>query len=229
MSRSALYIRVMLVLVLLFPAQVVWPQVVQENKLLVVNGHSGETAIIQINGRPYVDLEALVRVANGSLTFQGNEILLTLPTSSGSTQTSQPQDNTSALSRQFMKAGIEEIGLLREWAIPIADAMKNGYPITESWVATYQGNAETGLRTALASASTDADRSASQLLTNEFEAVRQWSANLVEARKTMSTANYATSPDAFKNDPLSQKIIDCARFLGPMLASGSFQDNASCH
>jgi hypothetical protein len=32
-----------------------------------------------------------------------------------------------------------------------------------------------------------------------------------------------------KNDPLFQKISECGKFLGPMLASGNFEDNATCH
>jgi hypothetical protein len=37
------------------------------------------------------------------------------------------------------------------------------------------------------------------------------------------------SVGAVQNDPLSQKIIACGRFLGSMLGSGTFEDNPSCH
>ena len=37
------------------------------------------------------------------------------------------------------------------------------------------------------------------------------------------------SPDSVKNDPLDQKILNCARSLAAMAASGEFQDNGSCH
>ena len=78
-------------------------------------------------------------------------------------------------------------------------------------------------------ATTDADRHALQLLTNEFDAVRQWSDKLVEARKSMNTGQYAMSASALRDDPLSQKIVACGRFLAPMLASGNIQDDPSCH
>jgi len=151
---------------------------------------------------------------------------LTMPASQGGVATTGP-GNT--LSREFVRAGIEEISRLREWATPLATAIQNGYPITEESVVPYQHKAEDGLRAATASMSSDADRNALQLLTNEFEAVSQWSTHLVDARKSMSAGNYAVSEDALRNDPLSQKIITCAHFLGPMLASGTFQDDTSCH
>lgn len=78
-------------------------------------------------------------------------------------------------------------------------------------------------------ATTEADRQALQLLTNEFESVKQWSNKLVEARNSMDTAKYAMSSNALQNDPLSQKIVTCGRFLATMLASGQFQDDPSCH
>jgi hypothetical protein len=37
------------------------------------------------------------------------------------------------------------------------------------------------------------------------------------------------SPDALKNDPSDQKILNRARSLAPMAASGQFQDDGSCH
>jgi hypothetical protein len=42
-------------------------QTVQQNRTLVVNGQSGQVAVMQINGRSFVDLEALAQLANGSL------------------------------------------------------------------------------------------------------------------------------------------------------------------
>jgi hypothetical protein len=59
--------------------------------------------------------------------------------------------------------------------------------------------------------------------------VQAWSNKLLEERKSMNAAKYALSPDALKNDPLSQKIVSCAHFLGQMLISGNFQDDHSCH
>ena len=45
----------------------------------------------------------------------------------------------------------------------------------------------------------------------------------------MGAAQYAISTSALRDDPLSQKIVTCGRFLAQMLASGSFQDDSTCH
>lgn len=207
-------------------------QINQQRRTLVINGQSGEAAVIQLDGRLYVDLGTLASIANGSVAFQGNRIVVMLPSAPASEpavarQPDQPVD--SGFSREFMRAGIEEMARMREWASPLAYAIQNGYPVTEQWVAGYREQAANGLRLASVAATTDADRSAFQLLTNEFEAVKEWSNKLVEARRSMDAAKYAMSASALQNDPLSQKIITCGRFLGPMLASGQFQDDSSCH
>jgi hypothetical protein len=36
-------------------------------------------------------------------------------------------------------------------------------------------------------------------------------------------------PDALNNDPLDQRILNCAHSLAAMAASGQFADDASCH
>jgi hypothetical protein len=128
-----------------------------------------------------------------------------------------------------MRAGIEEIATMREWASTMAYAIQNNYQITDDWAAKYREQAANNLRLASAAASTEGDRNALQLLTNEFEAVREWSNKLVEAKKSMDTAKYALSPDALRDEALSQKIINCGRFLARMLGSSSFQDDPSCH
>jgi hypothetical protein len=199
---------------------------------VVVNGQSGKASIIQDNGRTYIDVGALAQIAQGSLSFSGKQIVLTIPPASGNASagadTSQAADGTK-LSLGFMKAAIEELSLLREWAAPVANAIQNGYPIQEAWVNNYKQKAATGLQLATTAASTNGDQSALQLLNNESQGVNQWSDNLVQAAKQMNTAQYSMSPNALRDDPQSQKLITCWRFLGPMLASGSFQDDSSCH
>jgi len=220
-------------LVLLLTGSII-AQVKNPGRTLVVNGRTAQAAVVQINGKAYVDLQVLASITNGSLGFQGEQIILTLPLSdlgaSAPAPAIPPEAPTEAgFSQDFMKAGIEEIALLREWASPLAYAIQNGYPITEHWVAGYREDAANGLRLASVAAKTEADRKALQLLSNEFESVREWSSKLVEARKSMDTAKYAMSAGALQNDPLSQKIIACGHFLGPMLGSGTFEDNPSCH
>jgi hypothetical protein len=207
-------------------------QVEHQTRTLLVNGHSGQASVIQDNGRTYADLASLAQIANGSLSFTANGIELTLPASTVSTPTTEEPSSPageSGLSQAFMKAGIEEIALLREWASPMANAINNGYPITEQWVNNYREQAANGLRMASVAASTNGDRNALQLLTNEFDGVRKWSDKLLEAQKSMNTAKYSMSPNALREEPLSQKLIACWHFLGSMLGSATFQDDSSCH
>jgi hypothetical protein len=217
------------------PPALSWAQPSSAGRVLVVDGHNGQAEVIQKDGRAYVDLQALTEITNGSLSFKGNRIVLSLPTS-GAGHPAPPvaEDTTHAkneagLSQDFMRAGIEEIATIREWASTLAYAIQNNYQVTDEWAANYREQAAHNLNLASAAASTDADRRALQLLNNEFEAVRAWSDKLIQAKKSMDTAKYTTSAGALRNEPLSQKILTCGHFLASMLGSGTFQDDPSCH
>ena len=54
-------------------------QVKQEQRTVVVNGKSGNASSVQVNGRTFVDLEGIARIASGSLGFQGAQLTLTVP------------------------------------------------------------------------------------------------------------------------------------------------------
>lgn len=199
---------------------------------VVVNGKSGQAPVIEESGRTYVDVEALARLANGSLSFTAKGLALTIPSSPASTsaaaETPTVKDD-SALSRGFMKAGIEEIALLREWGAAVGYCIQNGYPVQEAWAASYEQKAAQGARLAEVAATTGGDKDALQLLRNEFDGVRDWSNQLVAASKSMNTAKYSMSPGSLREEPQAQKLMTCGHFLGSMLASGSFQDDTSCH
>jgi len=214
-------------LVLLLAAQALLAQAAHPKATLVINGQSGQAAVIQQNGRTFVDVAALAQIANGSLSFKGNTISLTVPSGSSSAPAAPADD--AALSRGFMKAGIEVMASLREWGAAVAYAIQHGYPVQEQWAANYQAQAANALRMASVAASTTGDKNAQQLLSNEFDGVRQWSDRLVKESQNMETAKYSMSPDALRQEPQSQKLIACWRFLGSMLGSGSFQDDDSCH
>ena len=223
-------------LLLLFLPSMTLAQRDQAPRVLVIDGRAGQAAVIQKDGRAYVDLQSLTEMANGSLSFKENRIVLNLPAPDMSRPAAEPAGepthhpaNDSELSRDFMRAGIEEIATMREWASTLAYAIQNNYQVTDDWAANYREQAANNLRLASAAASTEADQNALQLLTNEFDAVREWSDKLVKARKSMDTAKYALSPDALRNEALSQKIVTCGRFLAAMLGSSSFQDDPSCH
>lgn len=204
----------------------------QSNRALEVDGHPGHANVMDIGGRLYVDLHALAQITHGSLSFRGERIILTLPAPRIGDSASEPSPEpptASGLSRDFMRAGIEEIATMREWASTLEYAIQNGYHITDQWTANYREQAAHNLRLASAAVGTDDDRNALQLLTNEFGTLNQWSERLVQERKSMDTAKYALSDNALRNDPVSQKIINCGRFLATMLGSGRFQDDSACH
>lgn len=198
------------------------------NRSLAVNGHKGNAEVVELGGRDYIDMNALVQITQGTLSFQGDQIVLTLPMSQPGTQNAGTSD-PNTLSREFMKAGVEEITLLREWASPLANAIDNGFPITEQWVSGFRAKAADGLRMASVAASNPGDKSAFELLKQEFQFVDKWSNKLLQAQESMDTAKYSTSPGALKNEPDSQKILSCAHSLEAMLTSGTFQDDGSCH
>jgi len=207
-------------------------QVGETFRNLQINDRSGKAGVMEVGGKTYIDLKSLVQIGHGSVEYRGSQIVMSLSCSSMDTPTNTAEEEPSSslrLSREFMKAGIEEISLLREWASSLANSLQNGYPVSENWVANYRAKAQSGLGMVSAAVSTEGDRSGESLLKGEFEAVQEWSNKLLEARKSMDTAKYAVSPTALQDQPLSQKIVSCGRFLGQMLASGSFQDEASCH
>jgi hypothetical protein len=207
----------------------------QQTRILVLNGQLGQVTVVQMNGRSYVDLETLARVANGTLSFSGNQITLTLPNSpsapsaapastNSANPASSPAPPNPGFSKAFLKAGIEAMSLVREWHSALANAIQNGFPIAENWLSGYRIQAQAGLRLASVAASTDSDQSAAQLLNNEFENMKTLSNNYVAARQSLDYI----APDALTNDALNQKIVNCGHSLAGMAASGQFVDDGSC-
>lgn len=226
MSGKAWSARLLLGVLLVTPGMV-WAQDVAPGGTLTVEGQPGQAPVIQVNGRSYVDVEALARLLNGSLGFRGNQIRLSLPASSGSTTATAPTEApvSSEFSKEFLRAGIEEMAVIREWRSALLGAVQNGYPVTEESMASYQGQAATNLRLAYVAATSDSDRATFQLLRSEFDKMSKLSSQVVAARKSMTYL----APGALDNDPLNQQILACARSLASMAASGVFQDDGSCH
>jgi hypothetical protein len=84
---------------------------------LVVNGQAGKTTVVQVNGRSYVDVEALAQIANGTVAFKDNQITLTVPSSASGSGTTG-QTSPPGFSKEFLSAAIESIAAVREWRIP---------------------------------------------------------------------------------------------------------------
>ena len=156
--------------------------------------------------------------------------MLTLPaspvTASTGNSATVPVAETG-LSKPFVNSAIETLFSMREWASTLSVMMSKGYPIADS-ISDYRARTAKDFALANASASTESDRNALQLLTYEFNELKSWSENLMKEKNSMNAAKYTMSPDALINDPSSQKLLHCWQFLGPMLASGRFEDNGSC-
>ena len=183
--------------------------------------------VLETGGRSYVEIEALARVVNGSLSFNGNQMVLTLPGSPASTSAaaSASQPGPMGLSKEFIRAGIEEMSVIREWRSTLTNAVQRGYPITDDWIAAFRDRARQNLRLVSVAASTESDRHAMQLLTNVFNNMNTLSERFLDANRTRTYI----PPDALNNDPMDQRILNCAHSLAAMAASGQFVDDASCH
>ena len=196
----------------------------QQNRTFTVAGHSGEIPVVEMGGRSYVEIGALARLANGSLSFDGNQIILTFPGAAALPPTTT-QPFPSGFTKDFVRAGIEEMAVIREWRSTLRNAVQRGYPVTEDWIDGYRARAEQNLRLVSLAATTESDKSAVQLLTREFNNMKNLSDRFVVANKSRTYV----SPDSLNNDPLDQRILNCARSLAAMAASGQFVDDGSCH
>ncbi len=206
-------------------------QAAPQNLTLNLNGQQSQVAVTQMNGRSYVEVTALARAVNGTLSFQGNRMLLTVPGPGTTTPSTAPATDSSAppanpgFSKDFMRAGIEAMSAIREWRSVLSNGVANGYPIANLGLPSYRAEAAQAVRLAGVAATTDSDRSAAQLVNNEFENMRKLSDKIIAKAQSLSYID----PDAIKNDPLDQQIIACARSLSAMATSGQFVDDGSCH
>jgi hypothetical protein len=67
--RERLLSASLMLVVFLTVVEVAASKAVPQSRTLIVNGQSGQVAVMQINGRSFVDLEALAQLANGLLGF----------------------------------------------------------------------------------------------------------------------------------------------------------------
>ena len=218
----------LILLVLLIVPGLALSQDVRPSRTLILNGQSGKVTVMDVEGRSYVDLESLARIANGTLGFSGNQITLTLPSSAAGTASPaappSPPAN-SGFSKEFLRNSIEEMAVIREWRSAMENSIAYSFPLQEDWVERYRGQASTSLGLASVAASTDSDRGAAQLLSNEFDNMNTLSAKLLASRKIA----HLVSLENFKADPLNQNILTCARALASMAVGGEFVDDGSCH
>jgi hypothetical protein len=200
-----------------------------QNKTLVVNGKTVPAGVRQINGRSYIDVETLVQATSGVVKIEANRVVLTIPAaSSGTAPAGAPTSNSQELSRAFAVSAIGEVSEMREWRGAIGAMVTYGLAISGTWAQDYHNRVQTGLGQIAATAVTDGDRSALQLLTKEFDNLTEWSNEILTARQNLNGAK-TVDPNALANDPQLAKITNCSRSLDGMLISGTFSDDGSCH
>jgi len=199
------------------------------NKSLVVNGKITGAGVRQINGRLYVDLEALAQATNAVFTVEPRRVVLTIPPADAAAVASDDSaQNSQKLSRDFSSAAISALAAMREWRVAVRAMILYGLAVSETWVQAYHQQSMDALQQAAVVASTDADKNALQLLRNEADMMTSW-ANQVEADRQQLNGEKVVDPNALKDDPALAKIQKCSQFLNSMVLSGTFNDDPACH
>jgi hypothetical protein len=180
---------------------------------------------VQFEGRSYVDIETLAQGTNGSVTFEPNQIVLTIP---GSTPPSAAPEPAEGLSKEFQRIAVSTLAEMREWRGAIGTVITSGMPVVGKWPQDYRDRVEEDLMQATLAASSNPDRQALQLLRNESAQLSEWADNVVTERRALNAAR-TIDPNSLQNDQLLAKISKCGQFLSSMIVSSIFSDNLSCH
>jgi hypothetical protein len=208
-------------------------------KSLVVEGKTVDGAVIQVDGRSYVDLEALAAAVGGSVTIEPSRVTLNMvlpAATAASTQTaaapapveSAPAALPDAMSRDFMRTSIAMLSEMREWRGAVGVVVSTGIPVTGTWPQDYRDRVEASLAQASVAATNGADRDALELLQNEYGNLQSWADAVIGARQSLNAAQ-SVDPNALANDKMLQKLTACSQFLSSMLVSGTYTDNSNCH
>lgn len=217
---------------MLIPAIMVLAQTQVQRETLSVQGYQGQATVIRNQGRMFVDVQDLARITKSSLSFEEDQILLTLAPSGAAEPASDP-GTKPGFSPAFMRTAIEAMASIREWGGMLQVIVENGYPVGKATagntIRAYQGRAADSVALAQAAASTDDDHHGVELLRNEFSNLQAWAESFVDARNSLRAANLSTSENPLKDDQDAQKIMRCGQFLAQMFAGGTFQDDAACH
>jgi hypothetical protein len=207
----------------------------QQTSSLVVSGMQGHATVIQVQGRNYVDVDGLARLTKGSISFDGTQIVLTLPASGTNVpsqsvgqpvvqETAQAPSSPPGFSKGFVTAGTEAMALVREWHTALRTAIEHGVPINDQWLGTYQAQARESLRLASVTTSTDSDKSAYPFLVHEYNNMKSLSDQYVQTTKDMTYID----PNSLQNNPLNQRFVACAHSLSSMASTNQFIDDGSC-
>ena len=141
--------------------------------------------------------------------------------------TSVPAPNRT-LSRQFAPLALQAAAEIRNWQMHFAFTFKNGYPLSDFWIAYDRNRAADALALATLAAQREADRAALVQLDTLFVNVQAWSDARVEDNRNLRLANYYMSPSSLDNDEPFQRTVRCTDSLISKLVSGEWAEETIC-
>ena len=200
-------------------------------RTLVVNGRTVDTAVVEVEGRSYVDIEGLAQIIGGSVTFEPNQITLTLPEPAPA---ATPADASAAappgaddMSKQFQQLAVFTLAEMREWRGAVSAVVTSGVPVVGTWPDDYHDRVGNDLLQATLAASTVQDNQAVQLLQQEYALLTDWANKVLGERKDLDAAR-SIDPNSLQSDQALAKISKCGQFLSSMIVGGNFYDDSSC-
>ena len=142
---------------------------------------------------------------------------------------SENRGTSRALSRDFATSALTAAAQIMDWEMHLAYTLKNGYPLSEYWIAADRDQAADALELAVSAAKRKADRAALMQLANLFGIVQSWSDARLEDKRNLRLANYYyMSASALDNDELFQNAVSCTSSLIAMLASAKLTEETTC-
>jgi hypothetical protein len=159
-------------------------------------------------------------------TSNNQEWMLAVEARASEPHVSQPED--TVLSRAFVANALNATAQIRNWQSHLAYTLQNGYPLSDSWIASDRDQAADALRLASVVTASDTDRTALQQLVTLFVNVQSWSDARVDDERNLQLATYYVSRSALDNDESFQKNVDCTNSLTAMLASGRWEQGVPC-
>jgi hypothetical protein len=141
-----------------------------KTQTLFINGHSGDAIVYTIDGKSYVDIESLVRIGNGSMSFKGDQIILSFPSAEpGSSGHDTGSSNSSMLSADFMRTAVQTLAVIKDWTSTLTYAVQRGVPGDGSRLVVFHDRAAEALRLTRVAATTGADQDRASTLDQSFQ------------------------------------------------------------
>ena len=211
-------------------------------RALIVNGETLDAGVILVEGRSYVDIEGLAEGMGGSVTFEANQISLTIPgpPPSAAPQTPPPSaaprtpppstapQTPEGMSKDFQKIAVFTLAEMREWKGAIGSVVTSGIPVVGTWSQDYHDRIEADLMQAALAASTEPDRQALELLQQQLTRLSEWADTVLGEREALN-ADKTIDPNSLQKDQSLAKISQCGQFLSSMIVSGTFSNDSSCY